>query len=121
MAITRGVVANMWCPVTAALAVTGADVNQFMCPQAPDTHDRTLWLSAIGAGAVPTTATADLEGSSDGGVTWQKVATALALVATSVATMQKVTNVGPGILLRINLTTLTLGGASSVTINALCA
>ena len=75
---------------------------------------------AIGAGAVPTTFTADVECSFDGQLTWQKLATGLALVATSVGTAQKVINAPRGVPLRINATAVTLGSATSVTVQGVC-
>src|SRR5215475_11281274 len=108
------------CAVTGALTTTGASTFIFALPVTADGQDRTLWLAAIGAGAVPTTVTADLEASFDGGATWQKIATGLALVAASAAAAQKVLNAPRGVPLRINVTTLTLGGASSVAVQGVC-
>lgn len=105
-------------PVASGITATGASAQTFSPQAAGDMTDRTLWLSAVGVGAVPTAVTVDLEGSTDGGTTWQKVATGLALVTAGAATMQKVTNIVAAMLLRINPTTVTLGGASSVTVNA---
>lgn len=87
----------------------------FAVPMRPDGGDRTLMLSAIGAGAVPTAVTVNLLHSSDAGATWQTYATGLALVTASVASPQKVVNVVPG-LYAVAASTVTLGGASSIAI-----
>jgi hypothetical protein len=85
-----------------------------------DGQDKTLWLGAIGAGAVPTALTVDLEVSFDGQLTWQKLQTGIALVATTVATPQKIINAPRGLPMRLNATTLTLGSASSITVYGVC-
>lgn len=54
-----------------------------------------------------TTLTTDLEASSDGGTTWDKYKTGMALIASSVAAAVIVTNVSPALLYRINNTTST--------------
>lgn len=102
--------------VNAATATGVAAADTFSFPARGDGGDRTLALSVIGLDAVPTTATADLECSADGGTTWQKHSNAIALAATTVATTQRVTNLVAGLLYRINLTTLTLGSATSVSV-----
>ena len=105
-------------PVSTAITTTGANALLFGVEPANDGEDRTLWLSAIGAGAVPTAVTVDLEVSFDGQASWQKVAnaTGIALVAASVATAQKVVNFPSGVPFRLNATTVTLGSATSVTV-----
>lgn len=100
--------------VTAAAATGVAAADSFGVQPRPTGGDRTLVLAAAGTGAVPTTVTADLESSADQGVTWQKYATALALVAAGVGATTKVLNVVAGLLYRVNITALTLGGASAV-------
>lgn len=82
--------------------------------------DRTLTLEGIGVGAaVPTTLTANVEQSNDGGVTWQPVGTAgtgIALVAATVGTAFRLLNIGPGPIYRINVTTYTAGAATSAVV-----
>lgn len=107
-------------PVSGALTTTGASTYIFGLPVTSDGQDKTLWLGAIGAGAVPTAVTVDVECSFDAQATWQKLQTGLALVAAGAATAQKVLNAPRGVPLRINATTLTLGSATSVTIQGAC-
>lgn len=107
-------------PVSSALTTTGASSYIFTMSTVTDGQDKTLWLGAIGAGAVPTAVTVDVEASFDGQLTWQKLATGLALVAASVATAQKVVNAPRGVPMRLNATTLTLGSATSVTVQGVC-
>jgi hypothetical protein len=94
------------------IAGTGAQTFLFCLPVSASQDDWSLWVTVTDPTAVPTTVTADLEASFDGAVTWQKVATALALVATSVATAQKVLNCPTGVPLRFNVTTFTVGSAT---------
>jgi hypothetical protein len=75
-----------------------------------------LYLEAVGASAVPTTVTAQLTCSLDGGVTFQNLGSAINLVATSAGTVAIVTNVVPGAIYLLTLTALTLGSATSVTV-----
>ena len=100
--------------------VAGASTIYWTVAPRPNMSDRNLTLQAIGVGAsVPTTCTANVEQSNDGGVTWQPVGTAgtaIALVAAAVGTAYRLLNIGPGPQYRINVTTLTLGNATSVNI-----
>lgn len=107
-------------PVASGITATGASATIFAVQPTPDGDDRTMVFSAVGVGAVPTAITVDLEISTDGQATWQKFSTGLALVAASTPAPQKVTNVPAGPNFRINATTVTLGSASSVTVNASC-
>ena len=72
---------------------------------------------------MPTTLTANVEQSIDGGVTWQPVGTAgtaIALVAATVGTAFRLTGLVAGPTYRINVTTYTAGAAtSSVVIGSL--
>lgn len=79
---------------------------------------RTLSFQAVGAGAVPTTVTANLQSSFDGGTTWQneQTATGMPLVATGTGLVAVAQNCASGKLYRLNVGTLTLGSATSVTI-----
>lgn len=106
--------------VTGAIITTGTTLSfPFAVLPRQNNQDRTLALSAIGVAAVPTTLTVDLECSADGGTTWQKYSTAIALVATAAATTKVILNVVAGLLYRINPTTVTLGGtATSVSVLA---
>ncbi len=101
-------------PVTGAITTTGTGVaSVFSVQPRQNNQDRTLALSALGVVAEPTTLTVDLECSVDAGTTWQKYSTAIALVATAVATTKVLTNVVAGLLYRINATAVTLGGSST--------
>lgn len=102
-----------------AAAATGASAIQFSSQRRESGGARTLNVQAVGAGAVPTTVTANLEASSDGGSTFQPYGsqgTGLTLVATSVGTQQQVGDLIPGIIYRINITSLTIGSATSVSV-----
>lgn len=54
-----------------------------------------------------TTLTADLECSSNGGTTWDKFKTSMALIATSTPAAVVVNNVPPSLIYRINVTSTT--------------
>jgi len=77
-----------------------------------------LMLEAVGAGATPTTVTVSLSASLDGGTTFQTVSgqSAIALVATSTGTIALITGLPVGPLYQVNVGTLTLGSATSVTV-----
>lgn len=89
----------------------------FTVQPTPGGGDRTLNVSAQGIGAIPTTVTANLLVSYDGGLTWQTFATNIALVAAGVAAVSEVLHVVGGALYAFALSTLTLGGATGVNIN----
>lgn len=99
------------------LAVAGVALT----PQTPvftlqpkqDGGPRTLEVSVVGIGGVPTTVTAQLLSSSDNGLTWQNEGSTLALVATSTPAPQQIT-VTQGRLYALNLSALTLGTATQV-------
>lgn len=102
--------------ISTAISATGANANTFAIPVRQNNMARTIAFSAVGASAVPTTVTANLESSHDGGTTWQIYASAIAFVAATVATTQIVQNVCSGLLYRFNVTTFTVGSAVTVTI-----
>lgn len=79
--------------------------------------DRTLSLSARSVAAVPTTLTASVYESSDGGTTWSLHQAGLALVASTVATNAQVLHLVAGLLYQVLVTTLTLGSATSVSVD----
>src|SRR6185437_1470806 len=60
---------------------------EFGVEMSPDTHARTIAFWTKGASAVPTTVTGNLECSMDGGTTWEIYASAVAFVASTVATV----------------------------------
>lgn len=96
---------------------------RFGVDSGPTERGRTLNLhgsgiSSTGAPIVPTTVTASLYSSSDGGVTWNLYQAAIPLGATTIFTDVQVLNVVPGLLYQILITTLTLGSASSVSVDA---
>jgi len=78
----------------------------------------TVTFEAVGASAVPTTVTAQLQVSEDGGTTFQNYGSALNLVAASVGTVAAVANMISGVIYKLTLTTLTIGSAVSVTVYA---
>lgn len=103
-------------------AVSGAPNTTPQTPvftilERPDGGERTLNVSAIGIGAVPTTVTANLLVSYDSGSTWQTFATSIALVAGGVAANSQILHVAAGALFAFALSTLTLGGATGVNID----
>lgn len=77
-----------------------------------------LLFEAVGAGAVPTTVTAQLQASLDGGTTFQNLGAPINLVATGTGTIAVVTNMAAGAVYQLTLTAVTLGSATSVTIYA---
>lgn len=97
-----------------AIVGTGASASTFTvpCDQAgAQGRDVTFTPDTLTA---MTTLTADLEASGDGGVTWTKFKTGLALIATSVPAAIVVTNVPSGLIYRLNVTTFS-GTSASVT------
>lgn len=101
--------------ITAAGSALTPQTPVFTFPLKPDGAPRTLEVSAIGIGAVPTAVSVQLLSSSDNGATWQNEGSALAVIAASTPAPQQVT-VSSGKMYAMVLTTVTLGGASSVTV-----
>lgn len=101
--------------VTSAGSALTPQTPVFTFPLKPDGAPRTLEVSALGAGAVPTTVSVQLLSSSDQGATWQNEGSALAVVATSVPAPQQIT-VSSGKMYAAVVSSLTLGGASSVSV-----
>jgi hypothetical protein len=84
------------------------------CVQQKDTGgEATLEVAAVGIGGLPTTVTANLLRSVDGGLTWQTFATALPLFASGVGAISEAIHVTPG-LYALALSALALGGATGV-------
>lgn len=83
-----------------------------------DLGDRTINFSAQGIGGLPTTVTANLLASYDGGATWQTFATNMALFAAGVGAQAEAIHVPGGVLLAVALSALALGGATGVNIIA---
>jgi hypothetical protein len=107
--------------VTAAVSIvitaTGVtNYGTFTVEGSPNNRDHTLVLTVTDPTALPTTLTVDLECSPDGGTTWGKYATALALVATAALTAKIVLNVVAGLLYRLNPTSFTAGSATGVVV-----
>lgn len=108
--------------IQAGTNIQAASANANTTPQSPaftvqptpGGGDRTLNVSAQGIGAVPTTVTANLLVSYDGGSTWQTFATNIALVAAGVAAVNEILHVTGGALYAFALSTLTLGAATGV-------
>lgn len=86
-------------------------------PSSGDAVMRTVTFTSKGAGAVPTTATATLWSSDDSGATWQTYKSGIALVATTTATDYQI-QLTSGKIYQLTLTALTLGSATSVTVDA---
>ncbi len=96
---------------TLAASSTGASSVVFAVQDRADGADRNIALLAVPTGS--TTVTVDVEVSDDGGTTWAKKDTSVALVATSTSTMKILNNFQPGWVYRLNVTTNT-GGTSVV-------
>jgi hypothetical protein len=98
-------------------AATAGNTVEFSVQPRADAGNRQANFSAIGnGGAVPTTVTVDLlakKTDAAGNIVWTKYAAGLTLVAAGVNTDQQVNLVG-GQVYRLNISALTLGGASSV-------
>lgn len=105
---------------TNVLAATGALSNTFGVPPQSSVWRGQLWLQAVGIGAGGTALTVDVEVSLDGGTTFAKLATGVALITASVSTAQKVdiSGLGGNGKMRLNGTTVTLGGATGFNIFA---
>lgn len=78
---------------------------------------RVLNLKAKGVGALPTTMSVTLFTSDDNGTTWQAYGAAIALVTTTVATDAQIVNIAAGLMCQLLVTALTLGSASSVSVD----
>lgn len=74
---------------------------------------KSLTISAQGIGGLPTTVTAFLIMSTDGGLTWQLASGSLALFATGAGAPQQVTNLTAGPLYALAVSVLTLGAAAT--------
>src|SRR5271154_5503322 len=82
-----------------------------------DGGDRTLNLQVNSVTAVPTTLTASLYSSSNGGASWNLFQAAIALVASTVATDVQVLHLTAGLIYTLLVTTLTLGSATNVSVD----
>lgn len=85
----------------------------FTVQPTPGGGDRTLNVSAVGIGGVPTTVTANLLVSYDNGATWQTFATNIALVAAGVAAVTELLHLTGGPLYAFALSALALGGSAT--------
>jgi hypothetical protein len=74
---------------------------------------KSLTISAQGIAGLPTTVTAFLLMSTDGGLTWQPASASLALFATGAGAPQQVTNLTAGPLYALCVSALTLGAAAT--------
>jgi hypothetical protein len=101
--------------ITGVTGQAAASVVQFTVQPRPNAEDRNSAFTAVPNGNV-TTLTVDLEVSSDGGTSWQKRTTGIALIASSTSTESVQANLQPGLLYRLNATTNT--GGTNVTVNA---
>ena len=86
-------------------------------PSSGDATQRVVNFKAKGAGAVPTTVSCTLFSSDDSGASWQTYKASFALVATGTATDVQV-SLEPGQIYQVLVTTLTLGSATSVSVDA---
>jgi len=113
--------------VTTGICLTEGDAVQIAAPTTTGASATTWTVPPPISGApgrdvilVPdglssmTTLTADLECSSDGGTTWDKFKTSLALIATSTAAAVVVSNLPPSLIYRLNVTTFS-GTSAKVT------
>lgn len=104
-------------PISIPITATGVTNYATFQPQgSPTGRDHTLVMTTTGATALPTTLTVDFEISPDGGTTWNKHTTGIALVATTVATQKTITGIPTGLLLRLNPTTYTAGSSTGATV-----
>jgi hypothetical protein len=114
-ALSTGMIVDI---VNPAATTTGtAQSYEFGVEAAPDGHSRTLACCVIGASAVPTTVTANLEASFNGGTDWVIYKLAVALVAATVATAL-ITDLVAGPMYRLNMTTVTIGSAVTYRVKA---
>lgn len=106
---------------TGAIAATGAQ-SPFGVPPQSSVWRGNMWLEAVPVGATGGTGalTVNLEGSFDGGTTFQTIATGVALFTAGAGTIQKVDISGLGGCgkLRLNATTATIGTSSGFNIYA---
>lgn len=106
---------------TGAISTTGAQAP-FGVPPQSSVWRGNLWLEAVSVGATGGTGalTVNLEGSFDGGTTFQTIATGVALFTAGAGTIQKVDISGLGGCgkLRLNGTTVTVG--TSTGFNVYC-
>lgn len=106
---------------TAGTAASFATNPLFTVNASPEGKERTLNLHAkgilTGVPTLPTTLTVSLYSSTDGGVTWNLYQAAIALVTATVATDVQVLHLVSGLVYQLLVTTLTLGSATSVSVD----
>ncbi len=95
----------------------GASSQLFVVPEGNVTVARSVSFTPDTLTAM-TTLTVDVEASSDGGTTWTKFQTGLALIATSVPATVVVQNMNAGLLYRLNVPSGFTGTSASV--SAVC-
>ena len=100
----------------AAANLAGTNIIFTVQPRG-DGGARTLNLHGRSATAVPTTATLSLYSSSDGGVTWTLEQSTIALCASTVFTDGVLTNLVAGLLYILLATAVTLGSATTVSVD----
>lgn len=103
--------------VNAATATGTAKSVPFAVQHSMDGDSGSLSFTAIGAGAQPTAVTADIEKQDPTSGTWVKYQIGIVIIGASAVPAATPNSITQGIY-RLNLTTLTLGTATSVTINA---
>jgi hypothetical protein len=101
----------------AGLTATNLTNPRFSVFPRGDGGDRTLNLNVRSATAVPTTVTASLYQSTDNGVTWELAQAAFNLVTSTVATGAQALHLTAGVLYQLLITTLTLGSATTVSVD----
>lgn len=99
----------------AATTGTGAS-NPFTVQPTGDSGDRNVTFRPFATGTV-TTCTADLESSDDNQVTWSVYPGGAGIVFSALAQAQ-ILHLVAGVVYRLNIKTLSLGSAASVSINA---
>lgn len=104
---------------TGAISATGVEATNPFFTLGPSgiSTGRTLNLSARGVGAVPTTVSAQVYKSTDGGTTWSAYGAAVPLIVAGVATDGQVVNLVDGPIYQVLVPTLTLGGATGVNVD----
>jgi len=112
--IESGVDVQVGTNITAAAASANTPQTPAFCiPTAPGGTERTLEVFAVGIGGLPTTVTANLLRSPDGGTTWQVIVTNMPLFAAGIGAVSEAIHLTAG-LYALSVPTLTLGGATGV-------
>lgn len=122
--LERGMPATLASAIGAAQTLANAGSasqksNPYFTVGPMDEGYRVLNLSARFAGGIQATSalSATVYGSDDGGTTWKAFAAAVALATAGVATDAQIANLPPGRVYQVLVTSLTLGGAASASVD----